>query len=96
MFATFETAGGYRGTQILVSDNARRPFAEWFHGPVTPDDWECLDGTLHIDEDEKPWIVFPQGWTQVHNGAMSAQRLNDDLSKPAGRPVFLFNASEAP
>ncbi|MUT64558.1 hypothetical protein [Paenibacillus sp. NEAU-GSW1] len=33
--------------------------------PVTPEHWECLDGTLHIDDEGRPWTqdaetLFPQ------------------------------------
>jgi len=62
---------------------------------MTPPDWECLDGTFHIDRQGNPWIVFCHEWVQVHNGAIYALRLSPDLKRPIGRPVFLFNASEA-
>ena len=96
MFASFKADRRYRGTQILVSDRVSGPYAPLTEGPITPPDWECLDGTLHVDSDGDPWIVFCHEWVQVHNGAMYAMRLSPDLKKPAGRPVFLFNASEAP
>lgn len=96
MFASFKAERRYRGTQILCSTHAAGPYVPLTDGPVTPDDWECLDGTLHVDSDGSPWIIFCHEWVQVHNGAMYAMRLSLDLKKPAGRPVFLFNASEAP
>ncbi|MFH1709374.1 MAG: family 43 glycosylhydrolase [Planctomycetota bacterium] len=71
-------------------------FTPLTEGPITPADWECLDGTLHVDAAGAPWIVFCHEWVQVHNGAMYAMQLSPDLKQPAGRPVFLFNASEAP
>jgi len=72
-----------------------RNLSDW-ERPVTPKDWQCLDGTLHLDEECNPWIVFCHEWLQVHNGAMYAMRLSGDLKHAIGRPVFLFNASEAP
>lgn len=96
MLASFKAPGRYRGTQVLVSGSPAGPYAPITDGPVTPPDWECLDGTLHIDSDGKPWIVFCHEWVQIHNGAIYAMRLSLDLAEPAGRPVFLFNASEAP
>lgn len=96
MFASFKADKRYRGTQILVSDSAAGPYTALTDGPVTPADWECLDGTLHIDRRGDPWMVFCHEWVQVHNGAIHAIRLSPDLTHPAGRPVFLFNASEAP
>ncbi|MCX6992836.1 MAG: glycoside hydrolase family 43 protein [Kiritimatiellaeota bacterium] len=96
MFASFKAKRCYRGTQILSSTRATGPYVPLTDGPITPADWECLDGTLHVDSDGSPWIIFCHEWVQVHNGAMYAMRLSPDLKKPAGRPVFLFNASEAP
>jgi len=96
LLATFKAPQRYRGTQILVADTPEGPFAPLTDRPVTPPDWECLDGTLFVDETGKPWIVFCQEWVQVHNGGMWAMPLTADLTTAAGRPVFLFNASEAP
>lgn len=95
MFASFKADRHYRGTQILCSAHVAGPYVPLTDGPVTPADWECLDGTLHIDSDGSPWIIFCHEWVQVHNGAMYAMRLSLDLKKPAERPVLL-NASEAP
>ncbi len=94
MFASFKADKRYRGTQILVSDCVCGPYEPLASDPITPTDWECLDGTLHIDHDGCPWIVFCHEWVQVHNGAMYAMRLSPDLKQADGRPVFLFNASE--
>lgn len=96
MLATFKAAGRYRATQILVSDAAEGHYVPLTEGPVTPPDWECLDGTLHVDREGNPWMVFCHEWVQVHNGGMYALPLSRDLKRPVGRPVFLFNASEAP
>ncbi|MEV5323163.1 alpha/beta fold hydrolase [Nonomuraea sp. NPDC052634] len=96
MFATFTAPDGYRGTQVLVADTPEGPFQPWSDGAVTPRKWQCLDGTLFVDEAGDPWIVYCQEWQQVHDGAMWAQRLSADLRETAGTPVFLFNASDAP
>ena len=96
MFASFKAERRYRGTQILHSSCVSGPYKPLTGGPVTPADWECLDGTLHVDSDGNPWIVFCHEWVQVHNGAIYAMRLTHDLKDATGRPVLLFNASEAP
>lgn len=96
LFASFKAPQRYRGTQILVADRPEGPYVPHSPAPVTPADWECLDGTLHVAADGAPWIVFCHEWVQVHNGAMVAQQLAPDLTCPIGRPVQLFSASEAP
>ena len=95
LFATFKEVNQYRGTQILVADRPEGPYLPMTEKPVTPKDWECLDGTLYVDESGTPWMVFCHEWVQIHNGAICAMPLTRDLKAAAGRPVFLFNASEA-
>lgn len=96
MFASFKSEKKCRGTQILVADSPLGPFETLTNEPITPAEWECLDGTLHIDEDGRPWIVFCQEWIQVTDGRMYAQPLSADLREVVGEPVLLFSASEAP
>ncbi len=97
MFATFAKANPlFRGTQILVSESPRGPFAPVGDRAHTPPDWLSLDGTLYIDPEGQPWMVFCHEWLQVHDGEMCAMRLKADLSAPDGSPHLLFRASEAP
>ena len=96
LFASFKAERRYRGTQILVAEHVAGPYLPLTDGPITPPEWECLDGTLHVDAAGDPWVVFCHEWVQVHNGAIYALPLSPDLTQPVGRPVFLFNASEAP
>lgn len=97
MFATFlRKDNGLRGTAILVSDSLMGPFVPHSEGPVTPEEWFSLDGTLYVDEEGKPWMVFCHEWVQVADGEVCAVRLTEDLRAAAGDPVVLFRASEAP
>lgn len=96
MFASFKADGVCRGTQILIADNLKGPFTPHSDGPVTPDDWECLDGTLYVDRDDHPWMVFCHEWVQVHDGEICAVKLTDDLRASVDEPRLLFTASEAP
>ncbi len=96
MFATFKAEGVCRGTQILAADSPAGPFLPISDGPVTPRDWECLDGTLFVDDDEQAWIVFCHEWIQVGDGEICALRLSEDLKSAIGEPQLLFRASEAP
>jgi len=95
MFATFKAEGVCRGTQILIADSPLGPFRPHSDGPVTPRQWECLDGTLFLDEEGMPWIVFCHEWVQVKNGTVCALRLSPELDRAIGEPVVLFSAMEA-
>ncbi len=93
MFASFKEQTKCRGTQILVSDLPIGPFLPIGYGPVTPLEWECLDGTLHVDEEGCPWIIFCHEWVQVGDGEICAMKLNQDLKTVCSKPILLFKAS---
>ncbi|MBB3108895.1 hypothetical protein FHS18_000947 [Paenibacillus phyllosphaerae] len=86
----------WRGTTIAVSDSLEGPFELLrTDAPVTPSSLMTLDGTLHVDEAGKPWMVYCHEWIQVVDGTVEAVPLSDDLSETIGEPVHLFRASEA-
>ncbi len=93
MLASFKRPGRYRGTQVLSADVIQGPYCCISDGPITPDNWECLDGTLFIDSNNDPWIVFCLEWKQVHNGAIFAMRLSQDL-EPIRKSVVVSHAPE--
>lgn len=94
MFATFKNENCCRGTQILIADTPEGPFMPHSDDAITPHDWECLDGTLYIAKDGKPYIVFCHEWVQVGNGEMCALELTDDLKHAVGEPRILFRAHD--
>lgn len=106
MFATFassDRSAGPRGVQVLVSVDPTGPFTPWSDGPVTPRDVPCLDGTLFVDDDGAPWLVYsrgaegvPGGAPGIRDGEMYARRLSEDLASAPGAPILLFTASSAP
>lgn len=93
MFATFTRENNKRGVFILKSYSPTGPFA--LHSPktVTPEDWECLDGTLYIDHEGKPYLVFCHEHTQIIDGTVCYIQLSSDLKSAIGEPVYLFSGS---
>src|SRR6187402_2594908 len=62
MFATFVASSSrVRGVAVLVSDQPTGPFVPWSDGPLTPPGIPCLDGTLFMDDDSQPWLVYSRG-----------------------------------
>lgn len=97
MFASFYAPGvRRRGTQVLVANSPLGPFVPHSDGPVTPPEWECLDGTLYVDREKNPWMIFCHEWVQAKDGRVCAVRLSKDLSRAEGEPAVLFTASDAP
>lgn len=96
MFTTFSDENGKRGTSILTSDKLNGKFTPLVNAPITPKNWMCLDGSLYIDSEGEPWLLFCHEWLEVKDGEIYAQKLAKDLKGTIGEPKLLFKASEAP
>lgn len=95
LFGSCKADGKCRATHVFVSDIPDGRFVPLTTEPITPHGWECLDGTLVI-EDGRPYIVFCREWVQVGDGEIYALELSEDLTEPIGDPFLLFRASESP
>ena len=86
-----------RGSVIAVGDSPDGPFELLTKdGPHPPRDFMTLDGTLYVDPDGRPWMVYCHEWIQKIDGTVEAIRLSDDLATTVGRPIQLFRGSDAP
>lgn len=93
---TIPIAKHWRGTAIAVSDSPEGPFELLREdAPVIDPSRMTLDGTLFVDEQKKPWMVYCHEWIQTIDGTIDAAPLSDDLREAIGEPIRLFNASEA-
>ncbi len=95
LFGSCKAEDKCRATQIFVCDTPDGEFVPVSPEARTPADWECLDGTLCV-EDGVPYMVFCHEWLQVKDGQMCAMPMAQDLSHPVGEPFLLFRASENP
>ena len=68
LFTTFSNAGVKRGTSILVSDSPKGPFTPLVNKAITPSGWMCLDGSLYIDKEGNPWLLFCREWLETIDG----------------------------
>lgn len=93
MFATFTKENGLRGTFALVSDSPSGPFTLHSQGALTPDEWECLDGTLYIDKKGEPYLVFCHEHTQIIDGTVCYIKLNKELTESVGEAQYIFSGS---
>jgi len=94
MFVSFKSPDRCRTTQILIADKPTGPFIPHSDGSLTPKHWECLDGTLYIDKNNVPFMVFCHEWVQIKDGEMWTVQLSADLKTAVGEPFLLFKASE--
>ena len=96
MFATFKAKGGRRGTGVLAADSIRGPYVPVSQGAVTPADWDALDGTLYVDDNGTPWMIFCHEWAQIRDGEICLMRLSPDLCRADGPALPLFRGSDGP
>ncbi len=95
MFATYKSkATGLRGTAVFKADNPMGPFVQVSNGFVTPKDKHSIDGTLYIDPDGQPWMVYCDEWPNDGCGDMACVKLSDDLTKAVSEPVHLFSSKD--
>jgi len=106
-FATFTnpkiSIGEYRGvnlerraSEIFVSDRPDGPYRPQGGAPTLPADKLTLDGTLWVDSDGKPYMVYCWEWLQQWNGTIEKIELKPDLSGSVGEGKILFHASDSP
>ena len=97
MFTTYKSEKtGHRGCTVLRADRPEGPFVEISDGHVTPSDWDAIDGTLYIDEEGTPWMIFVHEWTSTPDGVgrMAAAKMSDDLTRFISEPIELFRADD--
>ena len=95
IFGSVKAEGVCRATHIFVCDTPDGEFVPVSNKPITPANWECLDGTFWI-ENGKPYMIFSHEWLQVKDGEICACELAPDLSEFVGEPKLLFRASDNP
>lgn len=97
MFTTYKsTTTGKRGSVIMRADTPEGPFVSITNGQITPSEWDCIDGTLYVDEVGDPWLIFVREWVSAPGnvGTMVIARLSDDLTQLVSEPVEIFRATE--
>ena len=92
MFASFTRENGLRGTYALKADSPLGPFVPHSNGALTPDAWECIDGTFYC-ENGVPYLVFCHEHTQAVDGEICYMPLSSDLKESAGEAKLIFTAS---
>jgi arabinan endo-1,5-alpha-L-arabinosidase len=58
---------------MLISDSPTGPFAPHSDGPVTPKQWNCLDGTFYFSSNGTPYVIFGHSFQDIPNGEMCAE-----------------------
>ncbi len=107
LFATYRSSlNEHRGSAIFRCDTPDGRFelitksahTKTGRGHLTPFDWDTIDGTLYVDENGKPWMVFVYEWTSTEDGIgrMAYAPLSEDLTHFTEEPKMMFKANDAP
>lgn len=94
LFATLAGETRKKGIFALKAEKPDGPFG-LAGGQLTPEGWTCIDGTLFVQGGE-PWLIFSHSFEDTPDGDMCAMPLAENLQEPAGEPIKLFSAKEAP
>ncbi|WP_020599282.1 glycoside hydrolase family 43 protein [Spirosoma panaciterrae] len=85
-----------RACHVLVSDKPDGPYVPMQDATYLPASMPTLDGTLWVDKNRKPYLVYCYEWLQNLNGTIEKIELKPDLSGTVGKSEVLFRASDSP
>jgi hypothetical protein len=94
LVTTFGGPGIKKGIYVLKSSSPTGPF-ELYSDRLTPDNWTCIDGTLHFEED-KTYLVFSHSFEDALDGTGNADgdfcfaEVSKDLKQAISDPVKMF------
>lgn len=105
LFATYHsTDNNHRGVSVFRCNTpdgkfeliSKRSADAESVGHITPADWDAIDGTLYVDGEGKPWMVFVYEWTSTSDGIgrMAYAPLSDDLTHFTAEPQIMFKAND--
>ena len=94
--SVFSDKTQHRCISVYRADNPLGPFEDIADGRITPKEWDAIDGTLYVDDNGQPWMVFVHEWvcTPDKNGSFVAAKLSSDFTHFISEPVHLFYANE--
>lgn len=84
----------HKGIQILESDTPDGMFVPVTEKPVTPEEWNCIDGMIYQEHD-KIYLIFSHSFEDVPDGDMCLVELTENLRETKGEIRVLFSARDA-
>ena len=94
--SVFSKNTNHRNISVYRANNPLGPFEDIADGCVGKPEWDTIDGTLYVDEDGQPWMVFVHEWTSMPDkiGGMAVAKLSEDLSHFISEPKQIFKATD--
>jgi len=96
--SVFSKNSNHRNISVYRADNPLGPFEDIANGCVGKPEWDTIDGTLYVDDNGQPWMVFVHEWTSMPDkiGGMAVAKLAPDLSHFISEPKQIFRATDSP
>lgn len=94
--SVFSSDINHHSISVYKSESPLGPFKDIANGCITPKDWDAIDGTLYIDENGTPFMVFVHEWISMPNkiGSMVYAELSPDFTRFVSTPKHMFYANE--
>ncbi|MEX2682032.1 MAG: family 43 glycosylhydrolase [Candidatus Sigynarchaeota archaeon] len=97
LFFSGKTATTNRSTGVAVATSPRGPYIDLCATPLTPPEWNCLDGHRFRDDDGSEYFIYSHEWVDFPsgNGEFWIQPLADNFTMLTGNKTFLFRGHDA-
>ncbi|MHA1849378.1 MAG: family 43 glycosylhydrolase [Promethearchaeota archaeon] len=95
MFFTANSTTRKRATGVAVAEKPLGPYHDLSPEPLTPPEWQCLDGHLFKDTDGKEYLIYVHEWLDSGTGEMWVQQVNENYTSLIGEKHLLFRGGDA-
>jgi arabinan endo-1,5-alpha-L-arabinosidase len=68
LFFSGKTTTTNRSTGVAVATSPLGPYVDLMSNPLTPPEWNCLDGHLFMDDDGHDYFIYSHEWVDFSSG----------------------------
>jgi beta-xylosidase len=97
LFFSGKTDATNRATGVAVATSPAGPYVDLMANPLTPPEWNCLDGHLFRDDDGSEYFIYSHEWVDftTGNGEFWIKPIANDYTTLVGEKTYLFRGRDA-
>lgn len=98
LFFTANSSTRKRATGVAVASHPMGPYVDLGTDPLTPSEWQCLDGHVFRDpagSGDREYLIFVHEWLDTGTGEMWIQEISPDYTTLVGEKTMLFRGGDA-
>ncbi len=97
LFFSGKTGTTNRSTGVAVATSPTGPYVDLMADPLTPPEWNCLDGHLFVDDDGAHYFIYSHEWVDFPDGRGEfwIQHINENFTGLTGTKTYLFRGWDA-